>query len=54
MKEATIQEHPDFLLMKPEDASKDRYMRMPSWLFTDPRYIGLSLDAKVVYTFLAD
>ena len=28
------------------------HLQMPRWLFTDPRYIGLSLEAKVTYTFL--
>lgn len=27
-------------------------MQMPRWLFFDPRYADLSLDAKVTYTFL--
>ena len=28
------------------------YMQMPRWLFSDPRYADMSLDAKVAYTFL--
>jgi hypothetical protein len=27
-------------------------MQMPRWLFSDPRYADMSLDAKVTYTFL--
>ena len=27
-------------------------MQMPRWLFSDPRYCEMSLDAKVTYTFL--
>ena len=27
-------------------------MQMPRWLFSDPRYADMSLDAKVAYTFL--
>ena len=27
-------------------------MQMPRWLFSDPRYAGMNLEAKVTYTFL--
>lgn len=28
------------------------HMQMPCWLFSDPRYADMNLDAKVTYTFL--
>ena len=38
--------------MKQGDIQNIYHLQMPRWLFTDPRYIGLSLEAKVTYTFL--
>ena len=52
MRAATIKEHPDFTLMKQTDIQSVYYMQLPRWLFSDPRYCGLSLEAKVAYTFL--
>lgn len=52
MKAAKIQQHPSFALMTRTDIQKVCYMQMPLWLFSDPRYAQLSLDAKVAYTFL--
>lgn len=52
MRAAKIKEHPGFALMKQTDIQKLYYMQMPRWLFSDPRYSEISLDAKVTYTFL--
>ena len=52
MKAAKLTEHPSFRLMRQTDVQNVWYMQMPRWLFSDPRYAGLSLDAKVTYTFL--
>ena len=38
--------------MKQTDVQSIYHMQMPRWLFSDPRYAGMSLDAKVTYTFL--
>lgn len=35
-----------------ELGSAEEVMQMPRWLFSDPRYCEMSLDAKVTYTFL--
>ena len=52
MRAAKIKEHPGFLLMKQTDIQNTYYMQMPRWLFSDPRYADMNLDAKVTYTFL--
>mgnify|MGYP001509693879 FL=1 len=52
MRAAKIKEHPSFLLMKQTDVQSIYYMQMPRWLFSDPRYADMNLDAKVTYTFL--
>lgn len=52
MRAAKIKEHPGFLLMKQTDVQSIYYMQMPRWLFSDPRYADMNLDAKVTYTFL--
>lgn len=52
MRAAKMTERPDFTLMKQTDIQSLYYMQMPRWLFSDPRYAELSLDAKVAYTFL--
>lgn len=52
MKAAEMKQRPCFALMKQTDVQTIYYMQMPRWLFFDPRYSGLSLDAKVAYTFL--
>ena len=52
MKAAKLTEHPSFRLMRQTDVQNVWHMQMPRWLFSDPRYSGLSLDAKVTYTFL--
>lgn len=43
---------PAFRLMKLGDVQSVYHLQMPRWLFTDPRYTALSLEAKVAYTFL--
>lgn len=43
---------PTFLLMGQGDIQSVYHMQMPRWLFSDPRYNDLSLDAKMTYTFL--
>ena len=52
MKAAKLTEHPSFRLMRQTDVQNVWHMQMPRWLVSDPRYSGLSLDAKVTYTFL--
>ena len=52
MRAAQLKERPSFSLMKQTDIQNLYYMQMPRWLFSDPRYMEMSLDAKVTYTFL--
>ena len=52
MRAATMKERPSFPLMRQTDVQNIYHMQMPRWLFSDPRYAGMSLDAKVSYTFL--
>ena len=52
MRAAQMKERPCFSLMKQTDIQNLYYMQMPRWLFSDPRYAEMSLDAKVTYTFL--
>ena len=52
MRAAEMKERPGFSLMKQGDMQTIYHMQMPRWLFSDPRYAGMSLDAKVTYTFL--
>ena len=52
MRAAKMKERPDFPLMRQTDIPHIYHMQMPRWLFSDPRYAGMSLDAKVAYTFL--
>ena len=52
MRAAQMKVHPGFALMKQTDIQNVYYMQMPRWLFYDPRYAEMSLDAKVTYTFL--
>ena len=52
MKAAEMKERPAFTLMKQTDVQSIYHMQMPRWLFSDPRYADMSLDAKVTYTFL--
>lgn len=52
MRAAQLKERPAFSLMKQTDIQNLYYMQMPRWLFSDPRYAEMSLDAKVTYTFL--
>ena len=52
MKAAKLSERPAFSLMKQTDIQKIYHLQMPRWLFSDPRYADMSLDAKVAYTFL--
>jgi len=52
MRAAKMKERPGFSLMKQTDVQNIYYMQMPRWLFSDPRYADMSLDAKVAYTFL--
>ena len=44
--------HPGFPLMKQGDIVSFYHLQMPRWLFTESRYMALSLEAKVAYTFL--
>lgn len=52
MRAAEMKKRPGFPLMRQTDVQSVTHMQMPCWLFTDPRYAELSLDAKVAYTFL--
>ena len=52
MRAAKLKERPGFSLMKQTDIQDLFHMQMPRWLFSDPRYADMSLDAKVAYTFL--
>ena len=52
MRAARLTNHPGFALMKQTDIQNLYYMQMPRWLFYDPRYAEMSLNAKVTYTFL--
>ena len=52
MKAAKLTEHPSFRLLRQTDTQNVWHMQMPRWLFSDPRYADMSLDAKVTYTFL--
>lgn len=52
MKKTTSENRPDFALMKLSGAISYFHMQMPRWLFCDPRYTDMSLEAKVAYTFL--
>ena len=47
MRAAQMKERPSFTLMKQTDVQTIYHMQMPRWLFSDPRYAGMSLDAKV-------
>lgn len=47
MRAAQMKERPDFQLMRQTDIQSIYYMKMPRWLFFDPRYAELSLEAKV-------
>ena len=52
MRAAKMKEGPTFQLMCQTDVQSIYHMQMPRWLFSDPRYCEMSLDAKVTYTFL--
>ncbi len=52
MKAAKLTNRPEFTLMKQSDIQNIYHMQMPRWLFSDPRYCDMSLEAKVTYTFL--
>lgn len=52
MKAAKLNQRPAFALMKQTDIQSVHHLQMPQWLFSDPRYAEMSLDAKVAYTFL--
>lgn len=48
----TTDPRPDFRLMTLSHMTAFYHLQMPRWLFADARYTGLSLEAKVAYTFL--
>ena len=52
VKAAPIFEKPVFSLMTQKDILAFYHLQMPRWLFFDSRYKNLSLEAKVVYSFL--
>ena len=47
MRAATMKERPSFPLMRQTDVQSIYHMQMPRWLFSDPRYAGMGLEAKV-------
>ena len=47
MRAAKMKERPTFQLMCQTDVQSIYHMQMPRWLFSDPRYCEMSLDAKV-------
>ena len=52
MKAENMTLHPGFPLMKQGDIVSFYHLQMPRWLFTESKYMALSLEAKVAYTFL--
>jgi len=52
MKEPKLNKRPQYKLLKQSDAVSFFHMQMPRWLFCDPKYMPLSLQSKVAYTFL--
>lgn len=52
MKKNTNENRPGFALMKLSGAISYFHMQMPRWLFCDPHYTDMNLEAKVAYTFL--
>ena len=52
MKETKLSKRPEYRLLKQSDAISFFHMQMPRWLFCDPKYVPLSLESKVAYTFL--
>ena len=52
MRAAKMKERPSFPLMRQTDVQSVYHMQMPRWLFSDPRYADMSLDAKIAYVFL--
>ena len=52
MRAAQMKDRPNFTLMTQNDVQNSCYMQMPRWLFSDPHYAVMSLNAKVAYTFL--
>ena len=52
MKAAPLSHKPSFSLMKQTDVQSFYHLQMPRWLFFDKKYMSLSLEAKVAYTFL--
>ena len=52
MRAAAMKERPSVPLMRQTDGQNIYHTQMSRWLFSDPRYAGMNLDAKVAYTFL--
>lgn len=52
MREPKLHKKPEYRLLKQSDTVAYFHMQMPRWLFFDPKYATLSLEAKVAYTFL--
>ena len=50
MRAATMKERPPFPLMRQMDVQSIYHMQMPCWLFSNPRYADMSLEAKVTDT----
>jgi len=45
-----MKERPSFPLMRQTDVQTIYHMQMPRWLFSDPRYADMALEAKMTYT----
>ena len=52
MKATPMTQRPDFSLLKQTDIQAFYHLQMPRWLFSDGRFCSLSLEAKVIYSFL--
>ena len=52
MKGAALQLRPAFALMGQNDEVTFQHLRLPSWLFGEPRYRALGAEARVAYALL--
>ncbi len=52
MKDTKTANWPTYRLLKQSDIVSFFHLQLPQWLFFDPKYIHLSLESKVAYTFL--
>ncbi|WP_409967705.1 replication initiator protein A [Bengtsoniella intestinalis] len=52
MKHPQMKSRPQFPLMGQEEIQKVYHLQTPRWLFSDPRYADMNLEAKMTYVFL--